>query len=103
MDVNKPEPIVISGKKIELFNRSTDIEHTIKALELGKPVLIIAFYSNGLLLLKELKLHLKRKLPNKECVIVTQWQLHQLQLLVTLQDALRALNPTSELSLCTQH
>ena len=65
MDVNKPEPIVISGKKIELFNRSTDIEQTIKVLELGKPVLIIAFYSNGLLLLKELKLHLKRKLPNK--------------------------------------
>ena len=65
IDVNKPKPIVKSGKKIELFNKSTDIENTIKVLELGKPVLIIAFYSNGLLLLKELKLHLKRKLPNK--------------------------------------
>ena len=65
INVNKPEPIFISGKKIELFNKSTDISDTIKLLEIGKPLLIIAFYSNGLLLLKELKLHLLRKLPNK--------------------------------------
>jgi len=62
--VNKPEPIV-SGEKIELFNSSTDIKDTIKRLEGGKPLLITAFYSNGLLLLKELHIHLKRKLPYK--------------------------------------
>ncbi len=49
--VNKPEPI-LSGKQLELFNRTTDVKLTIKALEAGKPVLITAFYSNGLLLLK---------------------------------------------------
>ena len=64
IDVNKPEPIV-SGKPLELFNRATDVKLTIKVLEAGKPVLITAFYSNGLLLLKELHMHLKRKLPNK--------------------------------------
>jgi len=63
-DINKPEPIV-SGKQLELFNRSTDVKSTIKKLEAGKPVLITSFYSNGLLLLRELQLHLKRKLPNK--------------------------------------
>ena len=64
IDVNKPEPIV-SGKPLALFNRATDAKLTIKALEAGKSVLITAFYSNGLLLLKELHMHLKRKLPNK--------------------------------------
>ena len=64
INVNKPEPIT-SGKQLELFNRATDVKLTIKALEAGKPILITAFYSNGLLLLKALKMYLKRKLPNK--------------------------------------
>lgn len=64
INVNKPEPIV-SGKQLELFNSATDVKRTIKALEAGKPVLITAFYSNGLLLLKELHIHLNKKLPNK--------------------------------------
>ena len=64
IDVNKPEPIA-PEQQLELFNRTTNVKHTIKAIEAGKPVLITAFYSNGLLLLKELKIHLKRKLPNK--------------------------------------
>ncbi|MDO7171905.1 Rossmann-like fold-containing protein [Mariniflexile sp. AS56] len=62
--VNKPEPMV-SGKQLELFNSTSDIRSTIKALVAGKPVLITAFYSNGLLLLKELQMYLKNKLPNK--------------------------------------
>tara|TARA_R110002073_G_scaffold4213_1_gene27930 strand:- start:69608 stop:70672 length:1065 start_codon:yes stop_codon:yes gene_type:complete len=61
--INKPAPIE-PGKNLALFNRATDIKTTIKALEAGKPVLITAFYSNGLLLLKELHTHLKGKLPN---------------------------------------
>lgn len=64
INVNKPEPIISSDKQLELFNRSIDIKETIKSLEAGKPVLITAFYSNGLLLLKELQFHLKRKFPN---------------------------------------
>ena len=64
LHINKPEPI-LAGKQIELFNRTTDVKLTIKLLEAGKPILITAFYSNGLLLLKELHMHLKRKLPNK--------------------------------------
>ena len=63
IDLNKPLPIV-SEKQLELFNSGTDVKLTINALEAGKPVLITAFYSNGLLLLKELHRHLKRKLPN---------------------------------------
>ncbi len=62
--INKPVPIV-SGKQLELFNHITDVKLAIKALEAGKPVLITAFYSNGLLLVKALQTHLKRKFPNK--------------------------------------
>lgn len=61
--INKPGPIV-SGKELEVFHLSSDIKQTIKTLEAGKPVLITAFYSNGLLLLKELQTHLKRKFSN---------------------------------------
>lgn len=64
MKVNRPEPIV-SEKQLALFNISTDVKLTIRTLEAGKPVLITAFYCNGLLLLKELDKHLKRRLPNK--------------------------------------
>jgi predicted RNA methylase len=64
INVNKPEPIT-SRKRLEIFNRSSNVMLTIKTLKAGKPVLITAFYSNGLLLLKELNLHLKRRMPNK--------------------------------------
>jgi len=62
--INKPEPIV-SDKQLYQFNRSADIKDTIKVLKAGKQVLIKSFYSNGLLLLKELDKYLKRNLPNK--------------------------------------
>ena len=64
-DINKPEPILAKGKELELFSRSSDVRATLKTLESGKPVLVTAFYSNGLTLLNELKTHLKRKFPNK--------------------------------------
>ncbi|MFT4667117.1 MAG: hypothetical protein ACI9VN_003922 [Patescibacteria group bacterium] len=61
--VNKPTPIS-SEKKIDfLFSRTTDVDLTIKTLEAGNAVLITAFYSNGLTLLKALQLHLRKKLP----------------------------------------
>ena len=62
--VNRPEPIA-TGKQLALFNRDTDVKLAIKTLEDGKPILITEFYSNGLLLLKALKMYLKRRLPNK--------------------------------------
>ncbi|WP_299216751.1 methyltransferase [uncultured Aquimarina sp.] len=62
IQINRPEPMV-SGKQLELFNRGTNVKHTIKALEAGTPILITAFYSNGLSLLKELQIHLKIKFP----------------------------------------
>jgi len=64
IEIHKPTPIV-AKEALVLFDRSSDMKQTIKALEAGKPVLITAFYSNGLLLLKELHTHLKKKLPNE--------------------------------------
>jgi len=64
ISINKPEPIVIE-KEVISFDRGTDIKQTIETLEAGSPVLITAFYSNGMLLLKELQKYLKRKFPNK--------------------------------------
>ena len=64
LNINRPEPIV-DEKQLELFNRATDVKRTIKELVAGKPVLITEFYSNGLLLLEELQIHLRRKFPNK--------------------------------------
>jgi len=62
--VNKPEAIVCE-KQLALFDRATDVMQTIEILEAGNPVLITAFYSNGLMLLKELQTHLKTKFPNQ--------------------------------------
>lgn len=60
---NKPAPIAL-GEKTVPFKYDTHIVQTIAALEAGKLVLITEFYSNGLSLLKELHLHLRKKLPN---------------------------------------
>jgi len=65
IQVHKPEPISSSGTELEVFSRSSNVQQTIKALEAGRQVLITAFYSNGLDLVKELHSHLKRKMPNK--------------------------------------
>lgn len=64
LQVNKPAPYV-TGKRLEIFNRSTEIKKTIQALEAGKPVLIEDLYSNGVLLIKELQHYLKSKIPHK--------------------------------------
>ncbi len=62
--LNKPAPFV-TGKRLEIFNLSTEPKMTIQALEAGKPVLIADYYSNGVLLIKELQQYLKGKMPNK--------------------------------------
>lgn len=62
--VNRPAPIV-SEKQLELFDHSTDVKKTIKDLKAGKSVLITAYFSNGLSLLKALSLDLHENFPNK--------------------------------------
>ena len=61
--VKKPEPMTIGGEA-ELFNKDSDIQETIDALERGETVLIKELYSNGLSLLRELHTHLGEKYPN---------------------------------------
>jgi len=61
--VNKPEPFAFE-QEIEAFKRGTAIQHAIAVLEAGKPLLITEFYSNGLLLLRELHTYLNKKLAN---------------------------------------
>jgi hypothetical protein len=63
LTINKPQPFE-SKQALALFDRTTDVKSTIKGLEAGVPVLISEFYSDGLVLLKELRMHLNRKLPN---------------------------------------
>lgn len=53
------------GEKLISFTQGTDVRATIKALEQGKSILIHEFYSDGILLLKELHTYLLKKLPNK--------------------------------------
>lgn len=64
LQVIKPEPIKVGAKEVTLFQDGTDVKSTIKTLEAGNFVVIEGFYSDGLLLLKELKNHLRKKLPN---------------------------------------
>ena len=65
IQVNKPDPF-LPEQPLAQFNKSINVHRTIKGLEAGKPILITAYYSNGLLLLNELHKHLKIKLPNKK-------------------------------------
>ena len=62
--VSRPEPIE-PQKNAEIHSQATDINHTIEVLESGAPVVLKGIYRNGLVLLTELKSHLKSKLPNK--------------------------------------
>nr|WP_241678391.1 methyltransferase [Algibacter amylolyticus] len=61
--INKPTPFIFK-QPLKVFNGSTDVKQAIKTLEAGKPLLITAFYSNGLLLLKALDVHLKSTWPH---------------------------------------
>ncbi len=64
IEVNRPL-VIASNKSIDVYNRATNIKECIKTLEAGKPILITEFYSNGLVLLKELQMYLKRNMPNR--------------------------------------
>ncbi|MBC8321639.1 MAG: methyltransferase [Bacteroidetes bacterium] len=64
LKVNRPEPIK-SGVEIASFIQETDIQKTINALLAGEYILIKEFYSNGLVLLNELQLYLKKMHPNE--------------------------------------
>ena len=64
IQINKPAPIT-SGKNVIVFDNETDVKQAIKTLEAGQQIVISGFYSNGLVLLKALKIHLDKKLPNE--------------------------------------
>ena len=64
IQVNKPTP-TLAGEKLIRFDSTSDVKETIYAMKDGSLVLITDFYSNGMLLLKELHKHLKNRLPNK--------------------------------------
>ncbi|PQJ73221.1 methyltransferase [Polaribacter butkevichii] len=64
LKINKPTPIR-PGEELLKFDSHTDVRETLYAMRDGKSVLITEFYSNGMLLLKELQKHLKIRLPNK--------------------------------------
>ena len=61
--INKPSPSV-PGEIIIKFESTTDVRATIYAMKEGSSVIITDFYSNGMMLLKELHKHLKNRLPN---------------------------------------
>jgi len=65
IEVNKPEPTMVSGDQIGSFKSGTDIKYAIEVLETGKPILITDYFNDGLSLLRELKAHLNGKFPNK--------------------------------------
>lgn len=64
IQVYKPEPF-LPEQPLAQFNQSINVHRAIKGLEAGKPIQITEYYSNGLLLHKELHKHLKIKLPYK--------------------------------------
>jgi 16S rRNA G966 N2-methylase RsmD len=88
IQVHKPTPI-IAKEKLLLFSRSSDMKQTVKALEAGKSVLIAAFYSDGLSLLKELQVYLRRKLPNESFKEQREFraQYHKLSNLILIEIA----------------
>ena len=64
INITKPEAITVTDK-LQLFSKGSDIAAILDRLILGEAVLINGFYSDGLLLLKEIHKYLKLKLPNK--------------------------------------
>ncbi len=62
--INKPTPLSIT-KNQKTFDQGTEIKPTIESLVNGETILINAFYSDGVTLLKEIHKYLRRKLPNK--------------------------------------
>lgn len=63
IQITRPTPIEVT-KRPAFFDENSNLVTTMNNLEEGKVVLIRSFYSNGLNLLKELHVHLKKKLPN---------------------------------------
>ncbi len=63
MKINTPSPIAVAVKQ-KTFQKGDEIKPIIDELFSGKNVLIDAFYSDGIFLLKEIHKYLKRKLPN---------------------------------------
>ncbi|MCR9131648.1 MAG: methyltransferase [bacterium] len=63
-EVIKPA-LVRPKKNAQHFHKSVDVKSAIESLKADNHVIIADYYSSGLLLLKELKKHLNKSLPNK--------------------------------------
>lgn len=64
LQIHRPEPIQ-AGTATEYFRQGTDVQSTIDSLLDDKYVLVEGTYNNGLVLLYELQLRLKRSFPNQ--------------------------------------
>lgn len=64
ISINKPEPF-FPEQPLPQYNRAINVGRAIKSLEAGKPILVTAYFSNGLELLRALQQHLKIKMPGK--------------------------------------
>ncbi len=62
--IHKPAPIAV-GKPLDKFNRTSGLKETLNILESGMPVLVSGFYSDGLLLLREIHHYLKNQIPHQ--------------------------------------
>ena len=67
LSLTRPEPITVS-ESTYFFNVASNVATTINTLESGKYIVLHDFYSNGLLLLKELRAYLNKKMPNKSYI-----------------------------------
>lgn len=65
MKINKPTPVILPQNDLLVFDKQSDVKETAQAIIAGKNVLVISLFSDGLLMLKELKWQLKKSYPNK--------------------------------------
>lgn len=64
IEINRPVPIIVA-KGVSTFENNDDVKKAINTLEAGNYMVIKDLYSNGLVLLKALKAHLDKKVPNE--------------------------------------
>ncbi len=89
LQIQRPHPVK-PGSIIEYFGQTTDVQSTINLLLDGKYVLVEGNYNNGLALLYELQLHLKKTFPNQsfkeQREYRAEYQKRSNQILVEVRD-----------------
>jgi predicted RNA methylase len=91
--INRPIPTE-PNKEIKSFSREVDVEFAIEELEAGNQIKLKGFYSNGLILLQELQVHLKKFFPNKSFKEQREYrsEYHKLSNLILIEVAGNKLN-----------